>query len=171
MSHSMWKTPRVSLATVVLLIGCCVGIAQASVANTHFGRATLATAKAGTARSRPRLLKEDFSARFAVRPATVIPTGDGSIVIGKLGKRGHHIHWHVWNASKAYGVATVWVDNGIPTVAQGTFHGFGGTVSAYRVRNGRFTRLTVHYRKAGKLKTWALSLEHLGKPGWTWHSR
>ena len=170
MTHRMKKTLPVTVAAALLLVGCLVGTAQATGSGTHSRKATFA-ATSRTAKSMPRLLKEDFSSRFRVRPATLDPTGDGSIVIGKLAKRGHHIHWHVWNGVKAYGVATVWVDNGIPNVAQGTFHGFGGTVHAYRVRDGRFTRLTVHYRKAGKLKTWSLALKHLGKPGWTWRTR
>jgi hypothetical protein len=167
----MKKALPVSVAAALLLIGCLVGTAQATGSKTHSAKATFAAATASTAQSLPRLLREDFSSRFRVRPVTLDPTGDGSIVVGKLATRGHHIHWRVWNTVQAYGVATVWVDNGIPNVAQGTYHGFGGTLHASRVRDGRFTRLTVHYRVAGKLKRWSLALEHLGKQGWTWRKR
>jgi hypothetical protein len=170
MAHRSWKATPVAVVAVALLIGCWVGIAQASGGSARNARATVATTTT-TAANRPRLLKEDFSARFGVRPATLDPTGDGSIVIGQLGKRGHHIRWHAWNNVGALGLATVWVDNGIPTVAQGTFQGFGGALHAFRARHGRFTRLTVHYRRAGKIKTLSLALEHLGTPGWTWRKR
>jgi hypothetical protein len=144
-----------------------VGIARAAEVGTGSGKVTLAA----TTSTLPRLLTEDFSTSFAVRPTTIFPTGDGSIVIGKLGKRGHDIRWHKWTTSRAYGLATVWIDNGIPNVAQGTFHGYSGSINASRVRDGRFTRMTVRCRKGGKLRAWSLTLKHLGTPGWTWHTR
>ena len=168
MTHRTIRALPVTVLATLLLVGCLAGTAQATGSGAHGKGAAFAAA---ASKNLPRLLKEDFSSRFGVRPATLEPTGDGSIVMGKLAKRGRHIHWHVWNATEAYGVATVWVDNGIPNVAQGKFHGFGGTVHAYRIRDGRFTRLTVHYRKAGKLKAWSLALEHVGKLGWTWRTR
>ncbi len=116
---------------------------------------------------RPRLLTVDYGSTFAVRPATITPTGDGSGVIGRLGKRGRSIHWSSWTTSNAYGTGTLWIDNGIPNVAEGTYHGYGATVHAYRVRDGRFTRMTVRYRKSGKAKLWALALQK-SSPGYVW---
>lgn len=164
MSHRMRRALPVAVAAALLLVGCLVGAAGATAR-------TLRAEATNAAQSEPHLLRADFTSRFDVRPATIDPTGDGSIVIGKFARRGHRIRWRVWNTVEAYGAATVWVDNGIPNVAQGTFHSYRGDLHAYRVRDGRFTRLTVRYRKAGKLKIWSLALVHVGKPGWTWRKR
>jgi hypothetical protein len=163
------SAPPVALTALLVLVGGCLGIARAAALDTHATRVTL-TAVTMTPTS-PRLLTEDFSTSFAVEPATIFPTGDGSIVIGKLGKRGHDIAWHKWTASRAWGLAPVWIDNGVPSVAKGTFYRYRGSINASRVRDGRFTRMTVHYRKDGKLKSWSLVLTHVGTPGWTWRTR
>jgi hypothetical protein len=98
-----------------------------------------------------------------VRPATIAFTQDGSIFIGKLGKRGSSIHWSSWTTSNAYGAGTLWIDNGIPSMTAGTYHSYSATIHAYRVRSGLFTRMTVRYRKSGKQKTWAYVLH-----GYVW---
>ena len=158
----MGRAVRIALPALLVLVIGCVGIAQAAaVVDTHTAHVTLTATV--TAATTPHLLTEDFSTSFAVEPASLFPTGDGSIVIGKLGKRGHHIHWHKWTASRAFALATVWVDNGIPSVAKGTFHGYRGSINASRVRDGHFTRMTVRYRQAGKLRSWALTLKHLDR--------
>jgi len=169
MTTSPARSTVAALAALLVLTGCCVGIARAATVDAHATRVTLTAAT--TAASNPLLLTEDFTTSFAVKPASILPTGDGSIVIGKLGKRGHDIRWHVWTASRAFGLTPVWIDNGIPSVAKGTWHRYWGSINASRVRNGRFTRMTVRYRKDGKLRAWPLTLKHLGAPGWTWHAR
>ena len=118
---------------------------------------------------RPGLLKDTFSNTFAIRPATVIPAGDSSFLIGKLFKthRGHAITWSEWSARKAYGVGTVWIDNGIPNEAQGTFHGYAGSVDARRSRGGHFTRMTVSWQQSGRARNEVLKLEH-NASGWFW---
>jgi len=119
----------------------------------------------------PRLLSADFGNSFAIRPATVTPSGDGTFEIGNLGtQHGHDIRWRVWSASKAYGTGTVWIDNGIPNAAQGTFHGYRGSISASRVRGGRFTRMTVRWQQNGRTHRQALKLTHaLVGSGWFWN--
>lgn len=118
---------------------------------------------------RPRLLSETDSGSFAIRPATVIPSGDGSFEIGRLGThRGHAIRWRVWSAAKAFGVGTVWIDNGIPNEAQGTFYPHGGSISASRVHNGRFTRMTVRWRQNGQTQRVVLKLRKVGAGPWFW---
>ena len=116
----------------------------------------------------PRLLTVDFSRAFAVRPATITPTGDGSAFISGLKGKRSPIHWRTWTASQADAVATIWIDNGIPNNAQGTFFAHRATVQAYRVRKGRFTRLTIRFRQQGSKQTWALSLARSG-PGYVWN--
>jgi hypothetical protein len=120
---------------------------------------------------RPRLLRDASGIHFAIRPATVIPSGDGTFLIGNLyTHRGHPIHWRVWSARKAYGVGTVWIDNGIPNEALGTFYGYHGSVTATRVRGGRYTRMTVRWKQNGRTHREALKLAHafVGS-GWFWN--
>lgn len=150
-------TLTVTLAT--LLVGLALTAAPAPAV---LGSATVAPTPTATLDLRlsglPVLLTEFGTAAFAVRPATVVPYVDGGMVIGKLVKHGGRIHWHTWSSSSASGAGTLWIDNGIPDMASGTYHGHSATVHAYRVRDGRFTRLTVRYRESGKheTKTWAL---------------
>jgi hypothetical protein len=118
---------------------------------------------------RPRLLR-DSSGTFALRPATVIPSGDGSFLIGKLYSthRGHAIRWLRWSTRKAYGLGTVWIDNGIPDEARGTFYGYAGSIAATRVRGGRYTRMTVRWKQNGRRHRETLKLTHAGS-GWFWN--
>jgi len=118
---------------------------------------------------RPRLLRDTFSNRFEIRPATVIPVGDSSFLIGRLFKtgRGQAITWPLWSARRADGVGTVWIDNGIPNEAQGTFHGFPGSIDARRSRGGHFTRMTVAWRQGGHRHSELLKLAH-NASGWFW---
>ena len=167
MTHRMWRSLPLALAALVLP-SPVTSASPRQVPLLHTTQPSPWTPPHAGAATSPGLLTEDFSTTFAVRPATLLPTGDGSIVIGKLGQRGHHVRWHYWYSSKAYGKATVWVDDGIPTVATGTFHGYRSSIHASRVRHGRFTRMTVRYRKSGKIRTWKLALKRLGTTGWTW---
>ncbi len=107
---------------------------------------------------RPQLLKDSFGS-FAVRPSTVVPSGDGSFLI-------RHIRWSSWRTAKAFGLATVWIDNGIPNEAQGTFYRYPGSVVATRVRGGDYTRLTVHWRQNGHRHAETLKLVHRSKHWW-----
>jgi hypothetical protein len=120
---------------------------------------------------RPRLLRNSSNA-FAIRPATVNPSGDGSFLIGKLYStgRGRAIRWLSWNTDRAYGLGTVWIDNGIPDEARGTFYGYRGSVAATRVRGGRYTRLTVSWKQNGRTRREALKLTHAySGSGWFWN--
>jgi hypothetical protein len=113
---------------------------------------------------RPRLLKINYGA-FAVRPATITPSGDGTFNIGDLGGP---IHWRVWSARRAYGLGTVWIDNGIPNEALGTFFGHPGSVTALRVRGGLFTRMTVRWLDSGHRRSATLKLAKAHAGSWFW---
>jgi hypothetical protein len=118
---------------------------------------------------RPSLLTDAFGNTFAIRPATLVPSGDGSFLIGKLYSthRGRAIHWQFWRSSRAYGVGTVWIDDGIPDEARGSFYAYAGSVSASRVRGGRFTRMAVRWRQNGRTHRETLKLED-NSSGWFW---
>jgi len=113
---------------------------------------------------RPHLLKESFGA-FAVRPPVVTPSGDGSFTIGLFGGK---IHWRTWSAKGAFGRGTVWIDNGIPNEAQGTFIPHPGSVAAFRVRGGRYTRLTVRWHVNGHKRILKLALARAHRGVWFW---
>ena len=156
MTYRIRSASLLFAVAMLIMAGSCVSVAWASgtssSADAHSARTTVPTATDVVARAGrlPRLLREDFSRSFAVRPAIIVPTGDGSAFIsGRNGKQSH-IRWQRWNMREAYAVATIWIDNGIPNIAEGTFHGQRATVQAFRVLKGRFTRLTVRYRENGK---------------------
>jgi hypothetical protein len=121
---------------------------------------------------RPHLLRQTYSSSFAIRPATVIPSGDGALLIGNLYKhRGHAIRWRTWSARAAYGVGIVWIDDGIPNEALGTFIGYRGSISVSRVRGGLFTRMTIRWlQSTGHEHRMFLKLSKVGAGPWFWRS-
>jgi hypothetical protein len=92
---------------------------------------------------------------FAVRPAQIIYTGDGSGVLG--GFSGHGplprfgaLKWTSWTQRQALGSGAVWLDDCMPNCAQGTFHPYSVTVRASDPRGGHFTLLVLRYHFEGK---------------------
>ena len=87
---------------------------------------------------------------FAVRPAQIIYTGDGSGILGGFSGKGPNPHfgrlsWTVWNQHQAVGHGAVWLDDCEPNCAQGTFHPYSVRVHAYDVQRGHFVHLTLRY--------------------------
>lgn len=103
----------------------------------------------------PRLLTQDASAPFRVRPMMIGYTGDGTGYIGKFPARRHRgfLHWKIWNHQRAFGKATIWLDDCTPSCAGGTFHAYLGSVRASRVRHGDFTRMTLRFHYHGRSVT------------------
>jgi len=94
--------------------------------------------------------------RFAVRPGTIW-TGAGVTVFHYIGPspgKGGSIRWSEWTASEAHGVGTLWINDCVPDTARGTWHGYRATIDASRVRDGRYTRMTVRFRENGEPRTW-----------------
>jgi hypothetical protein len=133
------KPPRLSIAITLVLL-CLVAGAGRAWAQTQ---------------PLPRLLTQDVSNPFRVRPVTIGYTGDGTGYVGKFPAHRHRgfLHWKIWNHSRAYGTATIWLNNCTPSCAGGTFHAYLGSVRASRVRNGDFTRMTLHFRYNGRAVT------------------
>lgn len=104
---------------------------------------------------RPNLLTVLGSNSFAVRPATIGYTGDGTGYVGGLDGRGRirgrnefgHIAWLTWAAHVAEGTGALWSDNGIPNDAEGTFSSLPVKIRAFAPRDGHFTRLTLRYEE------------------------
>lgn len=116
--------------------------------------ALLAAAPAAAAAAAPKLYTGERPA-FAVRPAIVSYTGDGS---GFLGGRSAHprrsfgrIHWTRWRSSGGHGTGRVWLNDCRPYCAAGHFHAHPMRVDVFRLRYGRFTRMTIRERFKGRL--------------------
>ena len=104
---------------------------------------------AGATAGTPRLYAVT---RFAVKPVGIGNiTGDGSAFLGHIRGRSGAIRWSAWKTSGAEGTGKIWIDDCIPTTAQGIFHSHRAHVHASRVRNGHFTRMTVRYRGGSQL--------------------
>ena len=125
----------------------------------------LATVGAQSAAAHPRLLVADFGTVFAVRPPVVTPSGDGSFQIGGPGR----IHWKFWTKTKAYGVGTVYIEEGFP-VATAPRNAYPGNISAHLVHKGRYTRMTVRWTEKGVRHRDAMRLKHEAS-GWVWEGQ
>ena len=168
---------RGALVVAGLSAAALSAVVAAPLATAGAPRPVASSARATVLQSQtlPRLLTIDFSTNFRVRPRRIVPTGDGSDVIGRLNTgKGHAIQWSVWSALRARGSGTFWIDDGIPNVALGTFHAHPATILAFRVRHGRFTRMTVRFHGGDKvwnsgstLYVFKYSLQH-GGSGYIW---
>ena len=93
-----------------------------------------------------------------VRPTTIEYTGDGSGVIGELpsgarravGQRPGFLHWAAWTSTHANADGTVWLLSCKPDCADSPYYRYPLRLTAGRVRNGHFTRMTLHYTYHGK---------------------
>ena len=100
-----------------------------------------------------------------MRPATIVYTGDGTGIVGRLGKGAKAkggIDWEVWGPRLAYGVGTVWLDDCKPDCAGGTYHAHGVRVIADAPAGGRFTRLTLLIRFGSRVATDIRDLQRVG---------
>lgn len=116
----------------------------------------LVFSSAGAAEGLPGLLTQTgHGSPFAVRPAQIIYTGDGSGVLG--GFTGHgpfrrfgQLRWPSWTDTQARGSGAAWLDNCTPNCAEGTFHPYAAQVRVFAPHDGHFTRLTLRYSYNGK---------------------
>jgi hypothetical protein len=130
--------------------------------STRMARRTVALAVAlvsllpATAQALPGLLTQiGRGPLFAVRPAQIVYTGDGSGVLGGFSGKGPYprfgrLRWSMWNNRQAMGSGAVWLDDCQPDCADGTFHPYAVKVHAFRPQAGHFTRLTLRYGYEGK---------------------
>jgi hypothetical protein len=146
-------------AVVLTLIAVAMLAAAAPGAAGSAPARDVAGARAG---GLPKLLTEPYSNDFAVRPGTVYIAGEGSSLVGDLQGKGGTIHWSEWTGTGARGVGTYWLDDFIPSAAEGTYHPHRAVVTVSRVRHGRFTRMVVRFR--GGSRVWdpgsSLYVEH-----------
>jgi hypothetical protein len=115
----------------------------------------VACATAGAAGLPGLLTGTGRGSQFAVRPAQIVYTGDGSGVLGGFSGHGPlprfgRMTWSSWTSIQAMGSGAVWLDDCVPNCAQGKFHPYPVTVHAFDPSAGHFTRLTLRYSLAGK---------------------
>jgi hypothetical protein len=136
-----------------LVLAVCGALAAASVCAPAG-----AGASAHASRARLPVLTPDFGAP-RVRPATIGYTGDGSGIIGRLPSNAYHhvvgrrpgfLHWTTWTGTHAAATGTVWLLSCTPSCAASPFYRYRVTITAGRVRDGQFTRLTLYYTYQGQ---------------------
>ena len=119
-----------------------------------------ATFAAGASAASLPVLPTELTGRQAleVRPSVIDFTGDGSGFLGGTTRRTSipkpqlktlhdfgRLHWSSWSRTDARATGAVWLDNGMPDEASGTFYRYSVEVRGFRPRNGIFTRLAFVY--------------------------
>lgn len=136
---------------LMLLVLGLADVAQA-VSPAQSSRGGLPVAHDARGTKLPGLLAGTGSSDFIVRPALMVISGDGSLVIGRIpGKGGRSIHWTSWTSRQGRGVGTLWIDDMIGGEASGTRHPHLAIITVSRVRHGRFTRMSVRFRGGDKV--------------------
>lgn len=129
----------------------------------------------------PRLLAAEFGS-FSVRPAQMILSGDGTLIIAgpaawigrnpspqQPGSQFGHIAWTSWTATTAAGIGVEWLDNCKPNCAEGTYFPQKVKLAASRPAAGVYSRLTLSFEDGAR--TERLTLQHLnpGPNGYVWN--
>jgi hypothetical protein len=137
----------------------------------------------------PQLPTESTGAdALQVRPREVDFTGDGTGFLGgytsqrSVNKRNVRNHlpfgslvWTKWTKTVAIGTGAMWLDNGIPDEASGTFFPYQASVTAFRPQAGVLTRMRVSYfSRTGTQKTETFSAHYYpatsyGPAYWAWY--
>lgn len=130
----------------------------------------------GAATKRPPRLAD--GSKFAIRPKTVSGwTGSGTQVLGGKSNNpptGHspngsfgRINWKRWSRGRARGRGVLWTNDCRPSCGNGTWRGEGPyLVSAFRVRQGHFTRLRLTCICGGRHSSRLFGFRDLTPPQW-----
>ncbi len=116
---------------------------------------SLSTPSPASAQALPGALTQiGHGPTFAVRPAQMVYTGDGSGILGGFNGKGPYrrfgrLRWSIWNQRQAIGSGAVWLDDCEPDCATGTFHPYAVKVHVFDPEHGHFTRLTLRYHYEG----------------------
>jgi hypothetical protein len=134
------------------------------IASAVLAASLAAATPAGASTALPKALTEG-TPQFAVRPAQIGFTGDGSGYVGGPRTSSSHfgrISWRSWTTRSAHGTGRVWINDCEPSCAGGTFHPYRVSVTLASPSAGRFRRLTLHYRHAGRAVTDVRRIERHG---------
>jgi len=106
---------------------------------------------------------------YGVRPRVIVPSKDGSEVLGGPGGSftGHHLvpgnlTWKTYTGRQAKASGAVWLDDCKPTCAAGTFTSHPAEVRLFGPMKFRFTRLSYVFTEHGqkRVETFRLSHDH-----------
>jgi len=113
----------------------------------------LACPAAATAKL-PKVLTQHARHPFAVRPATIEYTGDGTAILGGTdgasARHPGHLRWTKYNHRQGFAKGVDWLNDCDPSCAEGKFRPVPVRVHVSRPRDGRFTRLTLRFTYNGK---------------------
>jgi hypothetical protein len=107
----------------------------------------------------------------AVRPASILLAPDGSVFFSGPDGVGTKLHWSRWNRSVAVARGKLYEESCVPMCPGSPWTGYRGKVRAYGVKDHRFNRLRVTYKKKGKTisRVGRYFQSPLGR-GWTFSS-
>ena len=153
----------------------CVSLVTALAAG-----AALLPVTATNAAPLPRLLAATFGS-FSVRPAQMILSGDGSLIIAgpaawigrnptpqRPGGQFGHITWTAWTATAATGVGVEWLDNCKPNCAEGTYFPATVRLAASQPAAGVYGRLTLSFPDGARTERFTLQHVNSGPNGYVW---
>jgi hypothetical protein len=134
-----------ALAAIAISAGAALTAAAASAS---------AKAASASATGLPMVLTPGSRQQFALRPAEIDYTGDGTGVLGGFDGTGRypsygHLKWSSWTGTEALGSGAVWIDDCTPSCAAGKFSPYAIAVRAFDPAAGHFTRLRLRYRYRG----------------------
>lgn len=148
--------------------------------------AVVGGASAAAAQALPTLPTELGGAKeLQVRPSVVDVTGDGTGYLGGFtnrhsvppGARAHlrwagRLTWSAWTTNRANATGAIWLNDGTPNDAEGTFHPSAVSVRAFLPQHGIFTRLGIEYIYEGRSYNEVLKAQYYSGfdgPGyWMW---
>jgi hypothetical protein len=92
---------------------------------------------------------------LTARPRTIGLSVDGSGFIAGYRSGPHSwstrdtgaLRWTTWNANEGRAWGGLWLDDGVPNIAQGTMQVYHVNVHVYRPQDGMFTRMVVTTRR------------------------
>lgn len=138
------------------MVGCRRGPLLFAVVATALsaGAALTAGAASASATARPTVLTPGSGQQFALRPAEIDYTGDGTGVLGGFDGTGRypsygHLKWSSWTGTEALGSGAVWIDDCTPSCAAGKFSPYAVAVRASDPAAGHFSRLRLRFRYRG----------------------
>jgi len=106
-------------------------------------------------------LPTDTSPPYAVRPAIILFTGDGTgwlvgpgarpVPVNGQWTRAGHIQWSIWSAEEGIGAAEIWARTcGSLKCASNPWTGYPATVRVFDPVGDHFTRMDIYSRQGGK---------------------
>jgi hypothetical protein len=133
-------------------------VAIAASATLSLAPSGVAGARAPQAHAQRLPVLANGNGHSAVRPTTIVYTGDGSGLIGMLpsserhavGQRPGFLHWTAWTNTHANADGTVWLLSCRPSCAASPYYRYALSLTVGRVRHGHFTRMTLHYTYHGQ---------------------